>query len=150
MFLDLSPLRSAVAALTTSIAVVNNQPWFGQQPIGVQQTLIAGVIQSFVFVYELSIRMLRRQLEVEAASPTEVDQSSFRDLLRMATAKGLIADPEAWLGHRHMRNITAHTYDQIKAQLVYQHALSFVKDAQALLHTLEQRNAPPTTASNSA
>ncbi|WP_129632536.1 nucleotidyltransferase substrate binding protein [Candidatus Oscillochloris fontis] len=139
--LDLTSLRNAITALRDSIEVVTNAEWFDQQSAKIQQTLISGVIQSFEFVYELSIKMLRRQLDLESASPNEVDQSSFRDLLRLAASRGLITDPQAWFEHRYMRNLTAHTYDQAKAQQVYQHALGFLADAQALLTQLESRHA---------
>lgn len=138
--LDLSALRNALTSLEQSIAVVSDGEWFAQQSAPVQNTLIAGTIQNFEFVYELGIKMIRRQLELEAASPTEVDESSFRDLMRNAGEKGLVADVTAWFGYRHMRNLTAHTYNHAKAKQVYEGSLAFVEDARALLHALESRH----------
>lgn len=138
--LDLSSLRDAIDSLLQSVAVVRDDGWFSVQSGAVQNTLIAGVIQNFEFVYEQSIKMLRREMEKSAASPTEVDFSNFRDLLRSAAEKGLIADVEAWFTYRKMRNITAHTYNHEKAQQVYQGTLVFVGDAQNLLTRLEMRN----------
>lgn len=138
--LDFSALRNALVSLEESIAIVKRTEWFAQQPQALQNTIIAGVIQNFEFVYELGIKMIRRQLELEAASPTEVDESSFRDLVRVAGEKGLIADVEAWFGYRRMRNITAHTYDHAKAQQVFEGSVGFVKDARALLLALESRH----------
>jgi nucleotidyltransferase substrate binding protein (TIGR01987 family) len=103
--------------------------------------LIAGVIQNFEFVYEISFKMIKRQIEEESASPDEVDESNFRDVLRVASEKGLVADVEAWFKYRKMRNITAHTYDHEKAQRVYRDTLVFINDARALLKELEARNA---------
>jgi nucleotidyltransferase substrate binding protein (TIGR01987 family) len=139
--LDFSPLRRAIVSMEEGLAVVADGEWFDRQSLPVQNTLRAGVIQSFEFVYELSIKMLRRQMEAEADHPTEVDGSSFRDLLRMAGAKGLIQDVEAWFSYRQLRNITAHTYDQEKAERVYQGARVFVGEARALLNRLEVRRA---------
>ena len=139
--LDLTALRRALASLEDSLEVVSDSAWFNEQLLKVQNTLIAGVIQNFEFVYEVGFKMLRRQIELESASPDEVDQASFRDLLRLAAEKGLIRDVEAWFGYRHMRNITAHTYDQEKAQQVYQGTLQFISDARALLACLQARNA---------
>lgn len=85
--------------------------------------------------------MLKRQIELESASPTEVDESNFREVLRAAGEKGLIADVEAWFKYRKMRNITAHTYDHDKAQQVCADTLTFIADARALLRNLEARNA---------
>lgn len=139
--LDLSALRSAIASLDEGIGVVSDETWFNAQPPAVQNTLLAGVIQNFEFVYEIGIKMLRRQIETEAASPSEVDQGDFRDLLRTAAEKGLIAEVEAWFAYRKMRNITSHTYDHEKAEQVYRGTLSFLSDAKDLLARLESRNA---------
>lgn len=139
--LDLGALRLALTSLEASIAVVSDGDWFAHQAVPVRNTLIAGVIQNFECVYELGIKMIRRQLELEAASPTEVDESSFRDLMRVAGEKGLIADVEAWFGYRRMRNITAHTYDHAKAREVYVGSRLFVTDARALLLALASRHA---------
>jgi nucleotidyltransferase substrate binding protein (TIGR01987 family) len=138
--LDLSAFTSAIHSLSEGIAVVSDEKWFYAQSPSVQNTLVAGVIQNFEFVYEISIKMLRRRLEIDAASPSEVDQDNFRDLLRSAAEKGLIADVEAWFNYRKMRNTTAHTYDHEKAQKVYQGTLAFLTHAQVLLQNLEARN----------
>lgn len=138
--LDLSRLRDAMESLLQSLAVVSDEDWFGRQSCAVQNTLIAGVIRNFEFVYEQCIKMLRREMEKGAASPTEVDFGDFRDLLRTAAEKGLIADVDAWSTYRKMRNVTAHTYDHEKAQQVYQGTLVFIGDAQDLLARLEGRN----------
>ena len=139
--LDLGALRNTTASLEDGIGVVSDAAWFGAQTRAVQNTLIAGVIQNFEFVYELGFKMIKRQLEAEAASPTEVDESNFRDVLRMAGEKGLIADVEAWFDYRRMRGTTSHTYNHEKARLVYQGILKFTNDARALLAALEARNA---------
>ncbi len=138
--LDLSALRNAIVSLQEGIGVVSDTHWFNAQSKAVQNTLIAGVIQNFEFVYELSIKMMRRQIEKDAASPTEADYSDFRNLLRTAAEKGLIADVEAWFKYREMRNITAHTYDHEQANRVYHGTLAFIGDARALLETLDARN----------
>ena len=139
--LDLSALRGAVSSLEDGLEVVSDGTWFDQQSGKVQNTLIAGVIQNFEFVYEISFKMIKRQIEEESASPNEVDESNFREVLRVAAEKGLVADVEAWFKYRKMRNITAHTYDHQKAQQVYQDTLIFINDARALLKVLEARNA---------
>lgn len=139
--LDLGALRSALASLEDGLEVVSDADWFHRQSHKVRNTLIAGVIQNFEFVYEVGYKMLRRQIELESASPADVDEGNFRDVLRLAGEKGLVADVEAWFGYRQMRNITAHTYDHEKAQKVYQGTLLFIDDARALLASLEARNA---------
>lgn len=138
--LDLTALRSAISSLEDGLDVVNDRVWFDRQPGKVQNTLVAGVIQNFEFVYEISIKMLKRQIEAESASPEDVDETNFREILRVAAEKGLIADVEAWFTYRKMRNITAHTYDHEKARQVYENTLLFINDARALLRKLEARN----------
>ena len=112
--LDLSALRGAVSSLQDGLEVVSDGTWFDQQSGKVQNTLIAGVIQNFEFVYEISFKMIKRQIEEESASPNEVDESNFREVLRVAAEKG---------------------------QQVYQDTLIFINDARALLKVLEARNA---------
>jgi len=94
--LKLNALRHAIASLAGGLDVVSNNAWFSQQSRHVQNTLIAGVIQNFEFVYEISVKMIKRQIEAEAASPPEIDHFHFRDMLRMAAEKGLIDDVEVW------------------------------------------------------
>ena len=138
--LDISALTRAVASLEDSLDVVSNDVWFNQQSAKVKNTLVAGVIHNFEFVYEISVKMIKRQIELESSSPNEVDGTNFRDVLRVAAEKGLIADVEAWFRYRKMRNITAHTYDHEKARQVYQDTLIFISDARSLLERLKARN----------
>ncbi len=138
--LDFSALQGAIISLTEALDVVRESSWFNQQKQAVKNTLIAGVIQNFEFVYELSIKMLKRQMELEAASPEDIDFTSFRGLLRTATEKGLVQNIDAWFQYRQLRNITSHTYNHEKAQQVYQMTIAFLIDAKALLQKLEQRD----------
>lgn len=138
--LDFTALRYAISSLDDGLAVVSDANWFNAQDIKVRNTLIAGVIQNFEFVYEISVKMLRRQLEAESDSPDSIDQASFRELLRVGAEKGLIDDVEAWFGFRQMRNITAHTYDHAKAQQVYEGTQDFLTHARTLLARLESRH----------
>ena len=139
--LDLISLRSAITSLEEGIAVVSEADWFDAQIQAVQNTLIAGVIQNFEFVYELSVKTIKRQIEAESATPGDVDGYGFRDLLRVAAEKGLVAEVEPWFGYRQMRGTTSHTCDQAKARQVYRGTLTFIDDARALLAVLQGRNA---------
>jgi len=138
--LDLTPLRQVLASLEDGLDVVRDAAWFNQQNDKVRHTLIAGVIQNFEFVYEISTKMLRRRLEMDALNPSEIDFANFRDVLRIAAEKGLISDVPAWFAYRQMRNITAHTYDHAKAQQVYQGTQAFLTHARQLLLQLEARH----------
>ena len=138
--LDLNALRSALASLEDGLSVVSDDAWFKQQSPKVQNTLVAGVIQNFEFVYEISFKMIKRRIELDSASSNAVDALSFRDILRLAGETGLIDNVAAWFNYRTMRNITAHTYDHEKARQIYQGALTFVGDAKNLLARLDVLN----------
>lgn len=47
---------------------------------------------------------------------------------------------EDWLDYRKMRNITSHTYDESKAQQVYNGISDFLESSRFLLKQLQQRN----------
>jgi nucleotidyltransferase substrate binding protein (TIGR01987 family) len=138
--LDLTPLRDAIDALAGAIDTVSDQGWFGRQSRVVQNTLLAGAIQSFEFVYELCVRLLKRQLVRTAASPDEIRSAGFRDMLRIGGEAGLVGDVEAWFRYRDMRNRSAHTYNQQQAWALYQDIPAFLADARALLEALERHN----------
>jgi nucleotidyltransferase substrate binding protein (TIGR01987 family) len=138
--LDLSALRKAITSLAEALDIVQAEAWFTNQPKAVQNTLLAGVIQNFEFVFELSVKMIKRRLEADAFTPEEVDESNFRDVLRAAGEKGLVKDVEAWFSYRKLRGTTSHTYDQDKARQVYDGIPRFLQDAQQVLAALESRN----------
>ena len=121
--LDLGALRAAVASFEDSLDVVGDEAWFGGQSPKVRNTLMAGVIQNFEFVYEIGVKMIKRRLEFDSANPGEIDGLNFRDILRVAGETGLVDDVAAWFEYRGMRNITAHTYDH--ARQVYLGAPKF-------------------------
>lgn len=137
--LDFRPLARALLALQRSLAFVDDRDWFDQQPEALRETVMAGAIQHFELVYELSVKMLRRTLEQEADIPAGVDALSYRDMLRTAFEKGLVTDVLAWFDYRKLRNITAHTYDEDKAREVLAGIHGFMAEAQCLLGRLEAR-----------
>ena len=108
---DLSSLRAVLASFEDSLDVVGDAAWFGAQSPRVRNTLMAGVIQNFEFVYAIGFKMIKRRLDLDSASPGDIDGLNFRDILRIAGEAGLVDDAPAWFEYRTMRNITAHTYD---------------------------------------
>lgn len=133
MILDLSALEKATASLKRAVERSRNTP--------VDEELRDAVIQRFEYTYELSWKMIRRQLELLHPTPVEISQMAYKDLIRTAVEYGLIEDAERWFEYRRMRNITAHTYDEEKAREVHGVALGFQNDAEALLQELKKRNA---------
>ncbi|MDA8104131.1 MAG: nucleotidyltransferase substrate binding protein [Nitrospiraceae bacterium] len=132
MTLDLSSFQKALGSLER--AIQRSQADRGDEE------LRDSVIQRFEYTYELSWKMLKRQLEIDAPTPEMIDALGFRDLIREGAERGLIRDPAAWFKYREQRNITAHTYDEKKAAQVYMTALRFYGDALALFRELEKRN----------
>ena len=102
------------------------------------RTMQAGVIQNFEFAYELSWKMLRRQLKEEEGAQ-EVSALSRKDIFRLAAKKNILDNPEAWFVFHQARNETSHTYNEKTAQAVYATALLFLPCAQTLLEQLEKR-----------
>lgn len=131
MKLDFSSFEKAIHSLGRGIARTKNAPG--------DEELRDAVIQRFEYTYELAWKMMKRQMEQESPNPAELDRLSFKDLLREAAEKGIIADAEAWLVYRDRRNITSHTYDEAEAKSVYEAALKFFDDVKAVLAELEKR-----------
>lgn len=98
-------------------------------------------IQRFEYTYELAFKMLKRQLEQELPSREELDQLSFKEVIRVGAERGLIAVPERWFDYRDKRNITSHTYDEEKAREVFSVLSDFSADAADLLTRLKTRHA---------
>lgn len=131
MKLDFSSLKKAIKSLRKAIVRAQKAPR--------DEELRDAVIQRFEYTYELAWKMMKRQIENESPNPAEIDRLSFKDLLRTAAEKGIVSDVEKWLIYRDQRNITSHTYDEDDAKSVYETAIVFIDDAEALLLDLEKR-----------
>ena len=105
--LDLTPLRRALTSLEDSLRVTEDVAWLQAQSDAVRNTLFAGVIQNFEFVYELATKMLKRQIEAEAATPGETDQLGFRDLLRVGARQATCRVSQAAIDRLSLRAIAA-------------------------------------------
>lgn len=134
--LDLTPLRNAISSLRNAWRIVQTRDWFEQQSAEVQETLVAGVIQNYEFVYELSYKMLVRKLEIHSGDGLEIRRLNFRDIIRIAGESGLIDEVTNWFGYRELRNLTSHTYDHMKAQHVLSKIEVFITDATDLFERL--------------
>lgn len=135
MKLDLASLKKAIGSLERAISRSLAAPE--------DEELRDAVIQRFEYSYELSWRMLKRRLELDAPTPASIDALAFKDLIREGAERGLIAKPQAWFEYRRQRNIITHTYDEEKAKQVHKAAMDFLQDAKGLLQELEGRNASP-------
>lgn len=138
--LEISSLQNAFNSLSATLEELADVAWFNQQKPIIQDTLIAGAIQKFEFVYELSLKMMKRQLKLMAIAEDLVEPDHFRDILRDAAKFGLIQDIDAWVSYRQMRNITSHTYDQDKAMAIYSRISDFLVSSGYLLAQLDKWN----------
>jgi len=130
--LDLSSFKKALGSLQRAIERA--------EAARKDEELRDAVIKRFEYTYELSWKMLKRRLELDAPNPADIDQMSFKDLIREGAERGLVRDPEQWMGFREQRNISSHTYDEKKAASVYKTALNFYPESRVLYDELAGRH----------
>ncbi len=132
MSLDITPLGNAVGRLREGLARHLREPS--------DEQLRDGLIQRFEFTYELSHRTLKRFLKATAASPDDIEEMSFADLVRAANAQGLLqGDWPAWRRFRELRTRTSHTYDATAAGRVVAAIPGFLQEVEHLLAKLQER-----------
>ena len=130
--IDLSSLERALGQFEIAITAWTTTP--------ADDLVRDAVIQRFEFTYELSIKMLRRYLRSVAASDDEVNELTFRDLIRRASDLKLVRrDVLIWLDFRQARTDTVHTYNEIRAVEVAETAKTFAGEARLLLNSLKER-----------
>lgn len=139
MQLDYTSLKNAIAQLEKSLQYANS--YQASSDPGLFEQLRNSVIQCFEFTYELSHKMLRRYLKETSASPEEIVESNFADLIRSGNEQGLLrSDWLRWKAYRQARTDSSHTYDEDKALAVYRVAPDFLDEAKYLLRELQDRS----------
>lgn len=142
--LNLSALIKAINQLEESLVYYHSD--LVQQHAGLIQHMRAAAIQAFEFTYELTWKMLKRYLVLTEPNPHEIEEMSFSDLIRTGCERGLLqSELSLWKSFRQDRSVTSHTYDDLKAQEVFEHIPLFLKEAQNLLSTLQTRLTHETT-----
>ena len=139
MPLDLSSLRKGISSLRTAIEVADTEK-MSVFDRATQDVIKAGVIQNFEFTYELCWKFIQRWLKENHPGEDADLPRARRELFRMAARYSLIDDPAPWFDYGDARNMTAHVYDERRAQIVYDVALRFINEAEALLKCLEANN----------
>jgi nucleotidyltransferase substrate binding protein (TIGR01987 family) len=133
MKLDFNPLKRSIEALGRAIEV--ERRWESEDDL--QETIRAGIIQSFEVAYEQCWKGIQRWLK------ENVNMWEFRtrkDLFRQAAQYGLVDDPSRWFQYGEARNQTSHTYNDEQSRLVHEKAVSFYEDARRLFQQLECSN----------
>lgn len=139
MTIDFSSLGSAISQLEKSLQYASSP--MAQSDPGLFEQLRNSVIQCFEFTYELSHKMLKRYLEETAASPDEIDLSTFQNLIRTGNEKGILrSDWSRWKEYRQARTDSSHTYDEDRAEVVYKIAPDFLLEAKYLFQQLMDRS----------
>jgi len=138
MSLDLSSLNNAINQLRSSLDYAASP--MAREDAKLFQQFRNSAIQCFEFSFELSIKLLRRQLE-QFESAAVIDRLPYRDLIRVGFERGLIDEPVVWFHFRDQRNATAHTYDESKAAAVFLALPAFLHSAEQLYQQLRALNA---------
>ena len=138
MKIDFSSLRSTTAQLEKYINLYNSD--LAQKDPDIREAFRAAIIQAFEFTYELSIKMIKRQLSRIVANPGELRKIEFADLMHEAVDAGIIRDAPAYKEYREARNKTSHTYNVNRAEETVSIADDFLNDTRFLLRELEKRN----------
>jgi len=139
MELDLTSFHKAIQSLEEVLRTyetVSNSDFSTPE---LSRGLKAGIVQNFEFTYELAWKFIKRWLEINV-SPDTNHVFTRREIFRYAAQYQLIDDPAKWFKYTETRNITSHTYDEEKANRVFDDARKFKDDAIHLYNALEERN----------
>ena len=131
MALDFTQLTNAIARLGETVALYRQD--------ASNEIVRDALIQRFEFTYDLAHKMVKRTLELIVADPAEIIRMSFPTLIRTADEYGLVKSGwPVWHNFREMRNITSHTYDQVKALKVAEQVPEFLDEVSELVPRLQQ------------
>lgn len=134
--LDVSAFQSALSSLKEAILAFEDERH--------NRFIRDAGIQRFKYSHELAHKMLKRFLAMTSANPDEIIQMSFPALIRTGAEKGLLKSSwDRWSSFRTARNLTSHTYDEVKAIEVFQVIPDFFEEAEFLLGQLQKRIGKP-------
>jgi nucleotidyltransferase substrate binding protein (TIGR01987 family) len=136
-FLDLSSLEDASDQLKTAIEFSKSD--LAKSDVKLFEQFRTSTVQCFEYTYELSVKSIRRFLELTVDNPSQVDEWEFKDLMREAATRGIIDNPTDWFEFRRLRNTSSHAYSRVKADEVYGKAADLLSAAQKMLADLRQR-----------
>ena len=137
--LDLSSLKNAIDSFERTLNVACCDKKMRDLDNDQKDAIRAGVIQNFEFTYELCWKFIKRWLDNNLGS-ARVDGVARRELFRLGAEHRLISDVGAWMVYHDARNETSHTYNNAKAEEVFEIAKKFFPDAKSFLTNLEKVN----------
>lgn len=91
-------------------------------------------IQRFEYTFELTWKILRRISKIEG-----LEAASPRQSIRNAFQLGLISETDIWFQFLEDRNLTSHTYNEERAESVYQSAKKFPVAVSSLISLIEKK-----------
>ena len=139
MSLDLKSLESAIKQLEEALTLYDRASAEGD--LLLQKHMRTAAIKSFEFTYEITFKMIRRYLEKISASPEAVGDMTFSSVIREAFGRDLVcSDISVWRKYRKNHGITSHTYNEDKAQKVFDGIDDFLQDMRYTLAQLQARN----------
>ena len=96
------------------------------------------VIQRFEYTYAIAIKYIQKYLELTWEASDEIDKLTFNELIRTANEKGILYGNLAdWALYRQRRNITSHTYNLEKANMVLEIIEQFSNEIAFLLEKIK-------------
>ncbi len=89
---------------------------------------------------QLSSPLRRSLIDLDAVDPELVKTMSFTSLLRTAAQRGYTRrDVEQWDRFRRDRNLAAHAYDEVQANLIAEGVPEFLSAAEELLTVIRRK-----------
>ncbi len=139
MRLELTPLQKAISQLGGSLDMYNSE--LAESMPETKKYFRSATIQAFEYTYELTFKMIKRRIVMSLQNPKEIDDMTFNDIIRVAHGKDIAkSDVSVWCEYRKRRGITSHTYDEDKAQKVFESAVNFLDEARYVLYRLQELN----------
>ena len=139
MKIDLIPLEKASIQLKGSIDMYNSE--LAKSMPYTKKYFRAATIQAFEYTYELTFKMIKRYITISLNNPAEIDDMTFNDIIRVAYGKNIVrSDVSVWCEYRKKRGITSHTYNEEKAQKVFESAKKFLDETRYALCRLQELN----------
>jgi nucleotidyltransferase substrate binding protein (TIGR01987 family) len=97
------------------------------------------VVKRFEYTYSEAVVLMKRYLENDEP-PLNVDEMTFKQVLRAATERGLLSgDIAKWEVYREKRNKTSHAYKAENALDIISVMPDFINEIKYLIEVLNER-----------
>lgn len=137
MYLNTDHFARCIKTLENSLTLLDSS-----EPDSIDYEIFRNaVVKGFELSLETGGKLLRKALKAFTGSPREVDNLTYKDVLRHAAKHGLL-DADAvgrWFIYRDNRNSTAHDYGVGFAEDTLKLLPGFIADARALETILRER-----------